>query len=368
MSGSKTSESKASDFDPSAAAAPDSGLFGLSDSAESAGVVIVPVPFDATTSYRRGTADGPAAILRASHQVDLFDLQTGRPYAAGIHLLPEEAQVVAWNAAARAMAAPIIACGGNLAAAEADVVDRAELLLQLRQQLDQVNAIQAELEAWLYATARRLLDAGKLVGVLGGDHSVPLGAIKAIAQRHPGLGILHVDAHADLRRAYEGFAQSHASIMYNVVSQVPQVERLVQVAVRDVCAEEVELIRSSGGRLRLFSDPELAAERDTGVPWATLCDRIVSALPDKVYISFDIDGLDPALCPHTGTPVPGGLRWNEALALLAAVTRSGRHIVGFDLTEVAPGPDPNDEWNANVGARLLYKLIGFALLSQSARR
>lgn len=349
-------------FDPSAAAAPDSGLFGLSDSVESARVVIVPVPFDATTSYRRGTADGPAAILRASHQVDLFDLQTGRPYAAGIHLLAEDESVKAWNAAARAAADPIIACGGNLDAAEHDAPTRAAL----EQQLVQVNAIQAELEAAVAKTVEQLLEAGKLVGVLGGDHSVPLGAIKAIGRRHPGLGILHLDAHADLRRAYEGFVQSHASIMYNVVSQVPQVERLVQVGLRDLCAEEIAVIEGSGGRIRYFSDPALAAERDAGVPWATLCDRIVANLPHKVYISFDIDGLDPALCPHTGTPVPGGLRWNEALALLHAVVRSGRHIVGFDLTEVAPSPDPDDEWDANVGARALYKLIGFALLSQPA--
>ena len=111
-------------------------------------------------------------------------------------------------------------------------------------------------------------------------------------------------------------------------------------------------------------DAELADERDAGVPWLALCDRIVAELPQLVYVSFDIDGLDPALCPHTGTPVPGGLRWNEALSLLQAVVRSGRRIVGFDLTEVAPGPDPADEWDANVGARALYKLIGFALLSQ----
>lgn len=350
------------DFDPGAAAAPDSGLFGLSDTEESARVVIVPVPFDATTSYRRGTADGPAAILRASHQVDLFDLQTGRPYAAGIHQLAEDAQVKAWNLAARSAADPILACGGNFNAPHLSASERRDL----SQQLAQVNMIQTALEAWVTAATERLLAAGKLVGVLGGDHSVPLGAIKAHARRHPGLGVLHVDAHADLRCAYEGFTQSHASIMYNVVTQIPEVARLVQVGVRDLSEEEQTLITDSGGRLRLFSDPELAAERDAGVPWATLCDRIAESLPQKVYISFDIDGLDPALCPHTGTPVPGGLRWNEALALLSAVVRSGRRIVGFDLTEVAPSPDPADEWDANVGARLLYKLIGFALRSQPA--
>ncbi len=347
-------------FDPSAAAPPDSGLFGLSDSLESARVVIVPVPFDATTSYRRGTAGGPAAVLRASHQIDLFDLQTGRPYAAGIHLLPENPQVQAWNAAAQAAADPILAVGGDLG----DPSSAAGSALHA--QLAEVNRIQVELTRWVEVTVDQLLDAGKLVGVLGGDHSVPLGAIKALARRFPGLGVLHVDAHADLRVAYEGFTQSHASIMYNVVNQVPQLDRLVQVGLRDVCAEEVDLIRGSGRRICAFFDTDLAAERDAGTPWGKQCEKIVSELPHHVYISFDIDGLEPSQCPHTGTPVPGGLRWNEALSLIQAVARSGRRIVGFDLTEVAPSADPEDELDANVGARLLYKLIGFSLLSHTS--
>ena len=346
-------------FDPSAAAPADSGLFGLSDSLEAARVVIVPVPFDATTSYRRGTAAGPAAVLRASHQIDLFDLQTGRPYAAGIHLLAEDGQVQAWNAAAQAAADPILAVGGDLGDPSSDAGR------VLHGQLAEVNAIQGEVERWVTTTVDRLLDAGKLVGVLGGDHSVPLGAIKALARRYNGMGVLHIDAHADLRVAYEGFTQSHASIMYNVVNQIPEIERLVQVGLRDVCAEEVDLIRYSGRRIRAFFDTDLAAERDAGVPWAKLCEKIVGELPQHVYISFDIDGLEPSQCPNTGTPVPGGLRWNEALALLQTVARSGRRIVGFDLTEVAPGRDPADEWDANVGARILYKLIGFSLLSHA---
>jgi agmatinase len=341
-------------FDPGAAARPDSGLFGLDDSVETARVVILPVPFDATTSYRRGTAGGPAAIARASHQVDLFDVQTGRPYEAGIHMLPEDPRVHAWNAEARAAADPIIEAGGIDAAGAA-----------AEPGLRRVNAIQAELEAWVATTVGRLLDAGKLVGVLGGDHSVPLGAIKEYARRHPALGILHIDAHADLRRAYEGFTQSHASIMYNVVQALPQ-QRLVQVGLRDVCEEERDLIAASGGRIRAFFDAELAEQSDLGVPWAEQCARIVGELPAEVYVSFDIDGLEPALCPHTGTPVPGGLRWHQALGLLYALVRSGRRIVGFDLNEVAPSPDPQDEWDANVGARLLYKLIGFALLPAAA--
>jgi agmatinase len=197
-----------------------------------------------------------------------------------------------------------------------------------------------------------------------GDHAVPFGAIAAHAARHPAMGILHVDAHADLRHAYGGFTWSHASIMDNVVRRIPEVP-LVQVGVRDFCEEELDAIRAAGPRIRTFFDRELRTERLRGTSFATQVDRIVACLPEEVYVSFDIDGLDPKLCPHTGTPVPGGLDFAQACYLLAAVVASARRIVGFDLVEVAPGPD-GDEWDGNVGARLLYKLIGWALRSRAA--
>lgn len=343
----------ASPFDPSAAARPDSGIFGLFCGADQARVVLLPIPFDATTSYRRAAAAGPQAILAASRQVDLYDVETGRPYAAGIHLLPVPGPIAAWNAQARAAADPIVAAGGHIGADPA-----------LRADLAEVNRIGEDLFALVRDAADEHLARGRIVGVLGGDHSVVLGAIAAHARRHPGLGILHVDAHADLRRAFEGFVHSHASIMDNVLERVPGVARLVQVAVRDISDEEIDRIRDSRGRVRTFFDADLWRARFDGEPFARLCDRIVAELPQEVYVSFDIDGLDPSLCPHTGTPVPGGLGFAEALSLLRAVVRSGRRIVGFDLCEVAPSADPADDWDGNVGARILYKLIGFALLSQ----
>ena len=187
--------------------------------------------------------------------------------------------------------------------------------------------------------------------------------IQAHAEKYPGLGVLHLDAHADLRTAYEGFTWSHASIMYNVVQRLPGVKSLVQVAIRDMSQEEHHLIEASQGRVRAFFDATLQHQRFDGVPWNRQVDEIVSTLPEHVYLSFDIDGLDPVLCPHTGTPVPGGLSFPEANALIAGVVRSGRTIVGFDLTEVAPDPE-GGEWDGNVGARLLYKMIGWMLKSQ----
>lgn len=338
-------------FDPSAAAAPGSGIFGLPHTENDARVVIVPVPYEATTSYGGGAADGPAAVLSASRQVDLFDVETGRPYEAGIAMLDEAAEIRRWNDEAREAAAPVIAAGG--------AGDDPGLL----EDLALVNDRSARVDEWVYATARRLLDAGKIVGVLGGDHAVPFGTIRAHAERFPGLGILHLDAHADLRAAYEGFTASHASIMYNVCERLPGVARLVQVGLRDLSEDELRYIRGSGGRIVAHFDADLIRERHEGVPFARQVERIVQDLPPQVYLSFDIDGLDPTLCPHTGTPVPGGLSFHEACALIAGVARSGRTIVGFDLDEVAPGPE-GDEWDGNVGARLLYRMIGWTLRSQ----
>lgn len=334
-------------FDPSGPGLP-GRAFGLPHTPEEARVVLVPVPFEATTSYGGGTSGGPAAVLQASQQVDLFDIETGHPYRDGIAMLPEDPRVRAWNAEAQALAAPIVAAGGAPAGNGA---------------LERVNALCEGLNRWLESTVGRLLADGKLVATVGGDHGSVYGAIAAHAHAYPGLGILHLDAHADLRAAYEGFTWSHASIFHNVVSRLPEISRVVQVAIRELSVEEMDLIRHSNGRVVLHSDAALKARAFEGEPWARQVERIVQDLPEQVYLSFDIDGLDPTLCPHTGTPVPGGLSFPEASALVAGVVRSGRRIVGVDLAEVAPGPD-GDEWDGNVGARLLYKMIGWAVRSQ----
>jgi len=225
-----------------------------------------------------------------------------------------------------------------------------------------VDALSERLNTWVYETAARGLQRGRLVGLVGGDHSTPFGLIRAVAERHAGLGVLHLDAHADLRAAYEGFSDSHASIMFNVAERLPGVARIVQVGVRDFGEAEHDYAQASQGRIVQFHDATLAARMGRGASWVTLCDEIVAALPREVYLSFDIDGLDPTLCPNTGTPVPGGLSFQQTCGLLRALVESGRRIVGLDVNEVAPG---TDEWDANVGARLLYKMIGWALRSRS---
>jgi agmatinase len=336
-------------FDPSAAAQPGSGVFGLPHSEAEAAVVLVPVPFEATTSYGGGTARGPEAILEASRQVDLFDVETGRPYEAGIHMVEAPDEIARLDRAGRAAAQPVIAAGGviggrpELARAVAEVDDACE----------RVNA-------WVEGRVTGLLAAGKRVGLVGGDHSTALGCIAAHARRYPGLGLLHVDAHADLRVAFEGFTFSHASIVYNAAERLPEISRIVQVGLRDLSEEEHAYAAASRGRVVQHHDADLARARFEGESWAAQARRIVEPLPRDVYVTFDVDGLDPTLCPHTGTPVPGGLSFQEAAFLLGAIVRSGRRVVGFDLVEVAPGPD-GGEWDGNVGARLLYKLIGWML-------
>jgi agmatinase len=320
-------------FDPDAAAAAGSGIYGLPFTPEQARVVVIPVPYEATTSYGGGTSRGPAAVLEASKQVDLFDHETGDPYKRGIAMLDIPRKIAGWNAKAKKLG---------------------------RKNVAQVNKISAAVNEWVYQQSRALLDKGKLTVVLGGDHSVPFGSIRAHAERYPGMGILHLDAHADLRDAYEGFTWSHASIFHNVMTRIDDVGKLVQVGVRDLGSAEMRMIEQSKGRIVTFFDDEMASRKESGAPFAKLADEIVSQLPDDVYLSWDIDGLDPTLCPGTGTPVPGGLSWNEAIGLLRAVRRARKRIVGLDLCEVAPG---ETEWDANVGARLLYKMIGFAQLT-----
>lgn len=337
-------------FNPGTVAVDNGNIFSLPCSAADASVVILPVPWETTVSYRTGAAAGPEALRRASLQVDLYDEDMGDIWQYGLYMPPHPADIGEAGRRSRAVAETIL---GALARG-ADPAAFADAYAAIERGFENLYA---RLEADMSA----LLQQGKIVGLAGGDHSVTLGALRAYAARLGSFGILHIDAHADLRSAYEGFRYSHASIMDNAL-RLSQVTRIVQVGVRDLCREEADAVSGSHDRIRLFSDRRLCAARFGGRPWDAVCAEIAGSLPELVYVSFDIDGLDPSLCPATGTPVPGGLSYAEALFLLKKVTDSGRKIIGFDLVEVA-GAGAQDSWDAMVGARLLYQLCGRAILS-----
>jgi agmatinase len=226
--------------------------------------------------------------------------------------------------------------------------------------LKEVNEGSAYLNQWVYDQTRSLLKNNKLVALLGGDHSVPLGYMKALSELYPDFGILQIDAHCDLRDRYEGFVYSHASIMYNALEEVPAISKLVQVGIRDYSDSEWDRICSSNYKIITYFDRELKERLYDSEPWKKIANEIVEHLPQHVYISFDIDGLDPKLCPNTGTPVMGGLETEQVFYIIRKIIKSGRNIIGFDLCEVGVS---TKEWDENVGARILYKLCNLLLKS-----
>ncbi|RFP63985.1 agmatinase [Hymenobacter lapidiphilus] len=343
---------KLANFDPNSLADAAGGVFGLPFTPEEAQVVVVPVPWEVTVSYRAGTAQGPEAIYAASLQVDLYDPDLPDAWRMGLAMEEPDAAIAAESQELRPLAEAYI---GWLEDGQPE-----EGRTEHAPTAGRINQRGRALLEWLKAKTGALLDAGKGVVVLGGDHSTPLGYLHALAERHEEFGILQIDAHCDLRPAYEGFEFSHASIMHNAL-QLPQVKKLVQVGIRDYCQQEADYIDQSNGRVALFADRFLQSEMLGGKSWKKECKKIIAQLPQKVYLSFDIDGLDPKLCPGTGTPVPGGLEFEQAVYLLRMVVRSGRTIIGCDLNEVAPG---DTEWNAIVGARLLYHMANWMAVSQ----
>lgn len=330
-------QEKIAAFDPNGLATTDQ-LFGLPFSYEESETAVLPIPWEVTVSYSAGTAAGPRAVAEASLQVDLYDAFLKDAWKRGIFMLDADHHLETTSNKYRLLAEKHI---DNLESGKTD-----EGLLH------SVNEACEGMVARVKELCGKVLDDGKRLALLGGDHSTPLGYMHALAERHDDFAILQIDAHADLRDAYEGFEFSHASIMFNAL-KIPQVSKLVQVGIRDYCEAENDIINNSNGRIATFFDRDLKAARFNGKTWTQQCEEIIAQLPEKVYLSFDIDGLDPKLCPNTGTPVAGGFEVEEVLFLLEMLVKSGKKLIGLDLNEVSPG---EDEWDANVGARLLYRL------------
>jgi agmatinase len=264
-----------------------------------AAAIILPVPYDATTSARAGAREGPMAIIDASQEMELYDAELDREVAeVGIHTLPELAP--------------------DARGPEAT--------------LRRVERV-----------ARRLLRTGKLLVTLGGEHSITIGAVRAVRAEHPGVGVLQLDAHADLRDRYMGSPYSHACVGRRLAEGGP----LVQVGIRSLSAEEAAYLQA--GPCRLFWARDIVGRTD----WIP---EVVATLPDEVYITIDLDVFDAGLMPAVGTPEPGGLGWYEVLALLRAVAHS-RRVVAADVVELAPREGPAA--CSHLAALLVYKLIGY---------
>ena len=341
-------QEKIAGFDPSQPGLADESIFGLPFTAEESEIIIIPAPWEVTVSYGAGASDGPDAILEASFQVDLHHQEFPDLWKLGMFLdLGENSDE--WAEKSRkykSLAQPIIEALESGHKIEED--------LSLKRDLDTINEICLEFKNQVKDRTLHWMKKGKKVVLLGGDHSTPLGYYEALATKHSDFGLLHLDAHMDLRIAYEGFTYSHASIMYNAL-KIPQITKIVQVGIRDFCEQEVDVVKAEGGRVKVHTDMDMKAETFDGMTWKQQSDVIISELPQKVCISFDIDGMYPWYCPNTGTPVPGGFSFEQAAYLFSQMADSGKEIIGFDLVEVAPG---EDDWDGNVGARMLFHMCG----------
>ncbi|HEY4478137.1 MAG TPA: agmatinase family protein [Candidatus Paceibacterota bacterium] len=343
----KIREQKLVNFNENENGLRDHGVFGLPFGVDESELVLVPLPWEATVSYKAGAVDGPQAILDASQQIDLYDPINPIAWQNGIAMFDIPKDLISKNKEIRTKVEKYL-----------EKYSQGEIEVTLK---NEVNEACLVFKQEVKSKTASLLTEGKIVGIVGGDHSTPLGYMEALAEKHDSFGILHIDAHADLREAYEGFEYSHASIFNNAL-KIKNVEKLVQVGIRDFSKGEQEVVEREAGRVKMFTEYEIRKALFTGSTWEKVCDNIVRELPEKVYISFDIDGLAPQLSPNTGTPVAGGFSIDEVVFLFEKVISSGKKIIGFDLCEVAPG---DDEWDGNVGARVLYKLCLLTLKSKS---
>ena len=314
-------------------------LFGLKEKANPR-FIVIPVPWEGTVSYKTGTSLGPQAIVEASGQIDLWDVEFGSLEYLGIHLEQSYSNVLQFNQKA---------------------IQARDLTTENR--IQKINTLSQKINEWVLYKYNQLSSKNNMIVLLGGEHSIALSSFQAIAQKtKKNYGILQIDAHKDLRKAYQGYTYSHASVFYNLLMSNFAPQALVQVGIRDFSQEEQLFAERFKDKVFVFYDRHLKYSLHTGRTWQSLCQDIVALLPQNVYISLDIDGLSPLLCPGTGTPVPGGLDFDQLITLFKCLA-SCKTIVGMDLVEV--GRDLNDQqWNGNAAMRILYKMLGFAAISQ----
>ncbi len=327
-------------------------IFGRTSNYKDSELILLAVPWSATASFGEGAHKGPEIIARASSQMDFFAPGIDDVRDQGICLLAPPDFLKTLNKQTREKALPIIAL-------EEDAPGDFPIKL-----IQEINQACADMVSWVYEETKKIHKAGKQFGLVGGDHSTSEGAIRYFSEIYQeDFGVLHIDAHADLRKSYQGFRHSHASVMYNIIHHSHSPSMLVQIGVRDYCKEEYFLIKENK-KIHTFFDSDIKTALFEGSTWQSLVETIIQLLPEKIYISLDVDGLQPHLFPHTGTPVPGGMDFEQTNYLLKQLIQSQKDIIGFDLVEVAAPTGKTDIWDAQVGARLLFRL-GQAILNKS---
>lgn len=336
---------------------PDTGdYFGVPCMPEQAQLVLISVPWDATAPAGALSSYAPDAIIEVSERMDPYDPISPDEWKKGFatadvdYTLQERSQQL--RSDVEKLRSYAVSGGGIMKPLADDYYSRRQRRVEDGCR-DMVAAVRREAGAWLRQ--------GKVVGLVGGDHSTPQGLIEALAEREEGLGILHMDARCRLKARSEGFEYSCESLMYNVLKGVPGVRRVVQVAQRDFSATEHRVARESD-RIVLYDTDRIASMRFGGASWRDVCDAIVAELPQTVYVDFDISVLSIENCPHSPYAAPGGMRFDEALYMVNRVVESGRRIAGFDVAGVVPKVE--DYVDAEVAARMLYRLCGMALRSQ----
>ncbi len=347
----KSKKDKIASFNANSVGHTEANIFGLPFTPEEADVVIIPVPWDVTVSNQDGTSLGPQNIFDQSPQIDLFDEVVDAPWKAGIAMEVISDQTLKQNKSLRKKAQKYIHI-----LEEYPEKGNTQEMIRIR---DEINDACNNLKNDIKEKTARYLKKGKLIALIGGDHSTPLGMLEAMAEQYSEFGVLQIDAHADLHPSFMGFEHSHASVIYNAAKLIP-IKSFAQVGLRDICEEEANFIKQNKGRFYGYYAREIDKKLFEGQTWQSVCNEIIKNLPEKVYITFDIDGLDPSQCPGTGTPVPGGLTYSQVLYLFEQLVNSGKTIIGFDLVET--GPNPID---GIVACRILYKTIALMLKSNN---
>ncbi len=324
-------------------------LFGLPPE-KTAPVIVLPVLWDVSTSFLPGAHKAPEAILKVSDQMDLFH-PCWQDFKVTMETFCQKQKKQ--NKKLRKISKKIFQA----------LESKSSLTHTLQKKLQYINLASEKLNQWVYNKSSHYLQQERFVGVLGGDHSSPLGLVTALSEKYKkeGFGILHIDAHADLRENYCGFTHSHASFVNQVLKLPYPPLKIAQIGLRDFSASEYKRIQEDK-KLELFSDFDLRRKKSQGQLWHNLCLDILHTLPKNIYISLDVDGLELSCCPDTGTPVPGGLSFSEVIYLLELL--AGTHkpfcektIIGFDLVEVRPVK--HNQVNELVGAKLLFYLCGW---------